>query len=810
MDLIDPSTHGDRAKDQEAKALEWSRDYLAVLAEHLPFALIGLSMTGVIEFWNAAAERLLGHTAAEVIGKESLVLSPPEFLDQHKALSASALLGENTRFETQLLDRNGMRLWVLATSAPVKAHDGTIIGVSVSVLDIGSNKATERQLRAAERRHLFLVRLSDFLRRSSEAAEIKQVASTMLGRELRASRVYYAECEDESHLMVDYDYHDGVPSLSGRFRLDDYSQVIATAFRQGHTVVVDDLLNDPFIEPEAQSVYGALGVGSCVGVPLVRGGKLVMLMAVLQQEPRKWTNAEISLIEDSAERTWEALERGRTESLLRASEARLQQAMRIETVGVMSFSPAGPIFSANEAFLRMSGFDMQDVRGGTLTWQELTPQEFWDASLNAMHELTTLGHTTPYEKQYIRKDGSRWWGLFAATQLPDGTGVEFIIDVTARRELEKSLREADRRKDEFLATLGHELRNPLAPIRNGLEIARVAAKRDEVLLRTIAMMDRQLTHLVRLVDDLLDLGRISAGKIVLRTAPVDLRQLVLSSADSARSIIDAHHHELSIDVPAEDLIVEGDFDRLSQIIFNLLSNATKYTPDGGRIQLSLRREDTHAVIEVMDSGIGIPQADLTRVFELFSQVRKHQGRAEGGLGIGLSLVKSLVAMHGGTVEASSSGLEEGSTFTVRLPLQRNARGEQTATGPPSLAEYSTVARRIVVADDNQDAALSLAALLELQGHEVVTAFDGMEAVERVRKTNAQIVILDLGMPNMNGLEAAQAIRALPNGAQIKLVALTGWGQESDRQRTQAAGFDRHLVKPVSYVTLAELLATLDR
>ncbi|MET0658619.1 MAG: PAS domain S-box protein, partial [Steroidobacteraceae bacterium] len=525
MNLIEPSTNGRNPKDQDSSALEQAEGYLVALAEHSPVALIGLNMAGVIEFWNAAAEAVLGYTAAEVVGKESRVLSSPDLVDKHGALEQSVRTGEIVRFETQLLHRNGERKWVLATSGPVKARDGKIIGVSISVLDINSNKATELQLRAAERRHSFLVRLSDFLRRSSDTAEIKEVACTMLGRELRAPLVYYAECEqDEDHLTIEHDYHEGLASLTGRFRLDDYSRVIANAFREGHTVVVDDLMNDPFIEPAAQRLYGELKLGTCVGVPLVRAGKLVMLMAVLQKEPRKWTTAEISLIEDTAERTWEAMERGRAETLLRASEARLQQAMRIETVGVISISPAGPIFNANEAFLRMSGFDMEDIRAGKLTWQALTPEEFWDASLNAVHELTTVGHSTPYEKQYLRKDGSRWWGLFAATRLPDGTCVEFIIDVTQRRELEQSMREADRRKDEFLATLGHELRNPLAPIRNGLEIARVAAKRDEVLLRTISMMDRQLTHLVRLVDDLLDLGRITAGSIVLRPAAVDRRQ----------------------------------------------------------------------------------------------------------------------------------------------------------------------------------------------------------------------------------------------------------------------------------------------
>ena len=382
------------------------------------------------------------------------------------------------------------------------------------------------------------------------------------------------------------------------------------------------------------------------------------------------------------------------------------------------------------------------------------------------------------------------------------------LDLTARKNAEDALRDADRRKDEFLATLAHELRNPLAPLRNGLQIARLNSPADAPVRRTIEMMDRQVNMLVHLVDDLMDVSRITTGKIELRRGRVMLRQVLAASAEASRASIDAHGHSLVIDLCAEELSVEGDFDRLTQVFSNLLSNAAKYTERGGTIDLRVVRAGSEAVVSVADTGIGIPAADLPVIFEMFSQVRAHQGRADGGLGIGLSLVKQLVSMHGGSVQVTSAGAGLGSTFSVRLPLAEAAvvaatNGERAGLEPGIPA---AIRQRILVVDDNEDAATSLAMLLEHLGHEVMTASDGQDGVEKAGSLCPQVVFLDLGMPRMDGIEAARRMRALPDGEATILIALTGWGQAHDLQRTRAAGFDHHLLKPINPDSLTQLFA----
>ena len=378
-----------------------------------------------------------------------------------------------------------------------------------------------------------------------------------------------------------------------------------------------------------------------------------------------------------------------------------------------------------------------------------------------------------------------------------------VWDITQRKLLECTLQEGDRKKDEFLATLAHELRNPLAPLRNGLQIARLTTKADSPFQRTIEIMDRQLKHLVHLVDDLLDVARISSGKIELRPQKIALADLLASSAEGARPAIDMHGHELSIDGGADELWIEGDFDRLTQVFMNLLTNAAKYTNRGGRIELRVTRDEDSVAVSVTDNGIGIPLADLTDVFELFSQVRLHQGRSEGGLGIGLSLVRKLVEMHHGTVSAHSEGSGKGSTFIVRLPLvSAGVRSQEPAT---ARLQPSAFRRRILIVDDNHDAADSLAVILQFQGHEVVTAYDAEEGLKHARCLRPHVVFLDLGMPRMDGIAAAKQLRSLPGGEQMMLVALTGWGQQHDQQRTRDAGFDRHLLKPIDPVELNKIL-----
>jgi PAS domain S-box-containing protein len=378
----------------------------------------------------------------------------------------------------------------------------------------------------------------------------------------------------------------------------------------------------------------------------------------------------------------------------------------------------------------------------------------------------------------------------------------YFRDVNDRKLAEEQLRQADQRKNEFLAILAHELRNPLAPLRNGLHILKLRADADPTVSQTVNMMDRQMTHLVRLVDDLLDVSRITRGKLELRQRKVLLTEILDHAMESVRAFIESHRHQLSVEIRARNLLVDGDPDRLAQVFSNLLSNAAKYTEAGGHITLSLDHENDEAVIAVQDNGVGIPPHALEQVFDMFSQVRSGEVRGAEGLGIGLSLVRTLVQMHSGTVRAFSDGPGRGARFTVRLPLAEEP--VMSAVTAPISAVQNRV-QRVLVVDDNTDAATSLALLLRMEDYEVCTAADGEEAIEQTRTFGPQIIFMDLAMPRLDGLEAARRIRALPQGEHVRIVALTGWGQEADLQRTRDAGMDHHLTKPVSLDDLQSVL-----
>jgi signal transduction histidine kinase len=379
----------------------------------------------------------------------------------------------------------------------------------------------------------------------------------------------------------------------------------------------------------------------------------------------------------------------------------------------------------------------------------------------------------------------------------------------ALRQSEAQLRDQDRRKDEFLATLAHELRNPLAPLRNALQILKMPRVDPDTVERSRAMMERQVQQLVRLVDDLLDVSRVMRGKVVLRTEAVELAAVVARAVETAQPLVEAQRHELTVEVPDEPLPLQADAVRLAQVVGNLLTNAAKYTEPGGRIRLTARRHGNEAVLRVRDSGIGIAADMLPKVFELFVQADHAATRAQGGLGIGLTLVKNLVAMHGGSVTADSPGLGQGSEFTVRLPLadRKEEPGDSgSREGLPGPLPGS--GRRLLVIDDNRDAADSLATLLRLAGHEVRVAHDGPAALELTKVYRPEVVLLDLGMPGMDGYEVARRLRQQPGLERVRLAALTGWGQQEERRRTAAAGFDHHLVKPVDPEALEELLVGL--
>ncbi len=410
----------------------------------------------------------------------------------------------------------------------------------------------------------------------------------------------------------------------------------------------------------------------------------------------------------------------------------------------------------------------------------------------------------------------RWYNVYAARVGADGSDkvVVLFTDITERRRTETELRrladdlaEQDRRKTEFLATLAHELRNPLAPIRSGLQLMRRTKGDPAALARVQDIMDRQLDHLVHLVDDLLDVARITRGQIALKPDWIALEDVVRAAVDTSMPLIEAARHSLDLRLPDAPLRLYADATRLTQVISNLLNNAAKYTPRGGAILLAAERDGDQAAIVVADNGIGIPSASLESVFQMFTQIPHPSQHGQGGLGIGLSLVRSLVELHGGNITAASAGIDAGSVFTVRLPLAGTAA--QAAPRPaPDAAQANPAGLCLLVVDDNRDAAETLAALLGIMGHAAPVAADGRQALRMIASLRPQLVFLDIGMPGMSGYEVAQAVRADPRLDAVRLVALTGWGGEADRARTGAAGFDAHLTKPATVAAIEEVLARL--
>ncbi|MGH7583347.1 MAG: response regulator [Gemmatimonadales bacterium] len=376
--------------------------------------------------------------------------------------------------------------------------------------------------------------------------------------------------------------------------------------------------------------------------------------------------------------------------------------------------------------------------------------------------------------------------------------------VSRQLELSRSLQEADRRKDEFLALLAHELRNPLAPIRNAVDILRAKDAPDREATWCREVITRQTAQLTRLVDDLLDVSRISQGKIKLRNAPLDLGTVIAAAVETSRPLITAQHHELVVTQPEFTIKVYGDMTRLTQVVANLLNNAAKYQPERGRIELAVETANGHTMITVRDRGIGISPEAMPRVFDLFTQGDRGIDGLQGGLGIGLSLVKTLVELHGGTVRATSDGVGRGSLFTITLPTI--AVGDDVTVAPSFNTTTATASpQRILVVDDNHDAAESLAMLLRLHGHDVIVAHDGPTALELVAAQDRAVVLLDLGLPGMDGYEVCRRLREQRHDG-VRIIAMTGYGQLRDRQRAHQAGVDAHTVKPVDLRELDQLLA----
>jgi PAS domain S-box-containing protein len=506
-------------------------------------------------------------------------------------------------------------------------------------------------------------------------------------------------------------------------------------------------------------------------------------------------------------------EREHAQTALRESEERFRLATQTGRVGVWDWNIVADRISWSDSLYSIHGVNPGEFATTIEGFRTLIHPEDYDLVSNSLQRA--LEDDAPYEVEFrsVRPDGEVIWLFTNAMIVRDsGQPVRMIgatIDITDRKQAEESLREADRRKDEFLATLAHELRNPLAPIRNALQIIRLTKDDAEAVDEARDVMDRQLGQMVRLIDDLLDVSRISRGKIDLRKEQVNLLDVIRNAIETSRPLIDESGHKFTVSVPHTPLIVLADETRLSQVFANLLNNAAKYTDRNGHIRLIVEYENGSAIVSIRDDGVGIPSDLLPHVFEMFTQVDRSLEKTHGGLGIGLSIAKQLVEMHDGTIEVRSEGRGKGTEFIVSMPATVLMISEIKKESSVEQSTRPSVRRRILVADDNEDSAASMAMMLEILGNEVRRASDGLEAIEMAESFRPELMLLDIGMPELNGYDACRRIRQQSWGSAMVIAAMTGWGQEEDKRLSREAGFDHHLVKPVELESIEKLLVAMN-
>jgi PAS domain S-box-containing protein len=503
-----------------------------------------------------------------------------------------------------------------------------------------------------------------------------------------------------------------------------------------------------------------------------------------------------------------------SQEILRQREEHLRAVVETTPACIKLLASDGTLLDMNRSGLAMiDATSLEAVRGKCV--YDLVSEEY-RAAYRTFNERICQGESGSFEFEMVGLRGTRRWMETHAVPLrgPKGNLIHLAIthDSTERRLSEKALREseqqlkeADHRKDEFLATLAHELRNPLAPIRNGLQLMRMAGNDDKLVEKARLIMERQVRQMVRLVDDLLDVARISQNKLELRREWLDLSSVVNSAVETSKPIIDAARHRLEISIPREPIRLHADPVRLAQAVSNLLNNAAKYSEAGRQIWLTAKQQNDEVIVSVRDTGMGIPHDELQNIFGMFVQAEHSMENSKGGLGIGLTLVQRIIRMHGGAIEAHSEGRGKGSEFIIRLPSAAAVKPGANEESRYDDDSKSMASLRILVVDDNTDSAESMALMLKFAGHTVAVAHDGLAALETAETFRPDAALLDLGMPKLNGYETAQRIRQQPWGNNVVLIALTGWGQEEDKRRSREAGFNAHMVKPVDHHALEKIL-----
>ena len=722
------------------------------------YAIFLLDTQGHVVSWNQGAERLKGYRPDDIIGRHFSVFYPPAAIEKRwpqYELETAARLG---RFEDEgwRVRKDGSYFWANVIITAIHDDDGKLIGFAKVTRDLTERRENEERLRQSEERFRLLV------------DGVQDYAIFML--------------DTEGRIMS---WNQGARRLKG------YSgpEVIGKSFSIFYP---PDALERGLPATELREAT-RLGHFEDEGWRLKKDGT------------RFWANVVITALRDGdgtlrgfSKITRDLSERRAQDERLRESEERLRLVLEgIQDYAILMLDPTGRITSWNSGAERITGYSGPEVLGQSFD-RLYMPEDVAAGRPAEDLRQALLNRRSQGMGWRLRKGGESFWADAVITSLHDAEGrlrgfAHVTRDMSDRKRME-SLEQQGRRLTEFLAMLAHELRNPLAPIRNAISIMGSHADLPPDVAWSREVIDRQAGQLARIVDDLLDVSRITRGKLRLRGEPMDLNVAVSRAIEGSRPLIDARRQQLEVRCWERPIAVHGDMTRLTQVIVNLLNNAAKYTPEGGRIALETAIEGEEGIVRVRDNGMGIPPHLLERVFDLFAQGERTLDRSEGGLGIGLTLARRIVALHGGAILARSEGAGRGAEFEIRLPrLDLDLPAGSAGTSGTGAASRK---RSVVVVDDNDDAASSMAMLLRLMGHEVSIAHDGESALRRIEEEHPDVVLLDIGLPGMSGYEVAERLRKTPAGRAAKLYALTGYGQDEDRRRSAETGFDGHLVKPV--------------
>jgi PAS domain S-box-containing protein len=793
------------------------------ILEQVSDAVIVLDDDDHITYLNIAAGQQYGVSIAKMLGHNLTEMYQTRWIHPEDEVNATAALAKTAGSwvgENIHIKRNGEVINVEISLSRLHPNSGVL----AVIRDINERKKAEENLLRLNRTLQALSKSSRALIYANEETAYLQEICRIIVEDCGHAMVWVGFAENDAMKTVR-------PVASAGFE-EGYLETLriswadtergrgptGTAIRTGQASLCRDMLTDPQFAPWRTEAIKR-GYASSAVFPLLIDGRAIGSLTLYSTEPAGFSDDEVQLLTELAG----DLAFGITTLRLRAVHTKIEQALR-----------------DNEQRMRLA---TEATSVGIWEWNILTNQIHWDTQMFRIYGIEptldgfvqyatwrgrVLPEDLPHQEQEIQKaisqleDNCREFRILRADdgQCRHIQAVETVrtnaqgqaewlvgtnLDVTEHKQAEQALKDANRRKDEFLAMLAHELRNPLAPIRNAVEIQKLANTDPSRLAWCNDVIERQVEHLIRLVDDLLDVSRISRGLVELKKEPLEIRNVIQSAVETSQPLIDARRHQFVMTLPPDSLWVEGDRIRLAQVVSNLINNAAKYTEEGGRIELTTELAGDNICIRVTDNGCGIDPADLPNLFDLFYQVDRNLDRSQGGLGIGLSLVHSLVAEHGGHVRAFSGGIGRGSEFEIRLP--RLILPEPETVGYLSLPARNLGELRILVVDDNRDALESLAMLLEIDGHQVQTAHDGPAALEMAQaENNPDVIILDIGLPGMNGYSVAQALRRRRETDRTMLIALTGYGRPDDREKSRTAGFDAHLVKPIDFESLRKLLA----